>query len=171
MAFTAGEAMRGALWAWLIFLGLVALTMIVSTGASSLASLGNGTPPWAVLTNVSAALLYALVLVILLGGAISGIATLASVPIAMLTGYGLARIRALWIHACAYLALGAAVGAAVGAGLFRLTSLQGMDGPWLDTLAAPAVLTAIATTGGWWITARRALRDDASVAAWSADRD
>ncbi|MFD6699222.1 MULTISPECIES: hypothetical protein [unclassified Microbacterium] len=149
--------MRGAFWAWLVFLAilgaLVTLPGAVSAAFSELK---------AVFAIVSLAV----------GGAISGIATLVSLPFAALLGRSLARIRSRWIHLGAHAAFGAVVGGALAVGIGgAITGAWNMSGDLWPLIALAATAGAVSAGTGWSITARQALRDDRKVSAPWPERD
>ena len=160
MAFTAAELSRGAVWAWLSFLILLTSLFVVPTLISLVASLWSpasldGLPPTG---GAMLGGLQYLIIVLVIGGTISGLVTLVAAPLAGAIGRRLAGTRPAWIHASAYLLLGAVVGGAVGLGIGALVT---RESPYTLVFAGlGAGLTAPAAVAGWWITMRKALRDD-----------
>lgn len=171
MAFTGEELARGGILTWLVFLALVALVIVVpelaSTFAAGWAGIWSGDDAGAILSSRIAELvgeLQYLLMALVICGMIAGLVALAITPLAGLVGRGLARVRHRAIHLCAYFGLGAVVGGVIALGIGALT------GFWYPPLlTATTATTAVATATGWWLTSRKALRDDARRSSVSSD--
>jgi len=171
MAFTPSEWRRGAMWAWLVFVILLALLVLVP-GLLSLVTIGPSYTGLdrSTLPQIGYALLsliYYAVLVVLIGGTLSAVVTVVTAPVAALLGRAMVRVRSRWLHACTQVALGAVVGAIAGEAI-ALTPLHMSGDLWiLPTIAAG--LTGVSAGSGWWITAHKALREDARLASAHSD--
>lgn len=163
MAFRTAELIRGGLWAWLTFLALMTLAFLVPAAVALF--LPTPTADLGARVYGFVGMLYYLMLALMIGGTLSALVTLIATPVAGLVGRALVRVRSRSVHVCAHLALGAAVGAAVAVGI------GSPSGSWFSPLTGiAAAATAAAAGTGWCITAVRALRDDARVAALWPER-
>ncbi len=145
MAFTAGEFIRGALYAWLWFLLLSTLTFVPIAGPMSWIALVY-TGPWSV------------------GALILGS------PLAYGLGRLLERSPSVLLHAALFTLFGALVGIVTTA--FAVSApwsgLHGSLNPgYTIFIVAVCVSAAIAVPLGWWQTATRALRRDQHNSAGS----
>lgn len=140
MAFTAGEFVRGALYAWGLFLGLSTLAFVPLFLSMFWLPL-YVTLPWS------------------LGALLIG------APIAYVLGRMLLRVHSLVVHVVAFTTFGAAVGVATTA-LAMAAEWTGLSQPSFTGYAVPMIVVCAAATAavplGWWLTASRALRRDES---------
>ncbi|WP_102192207.1 hypothetical protein [Microbacterium aurantiacum] len=137
--FTRREFWRGARAAWVIFMGILVIALVLTAVAES------GYPWGPPLSMITLYLLFG----IPVGGIIAGLAVLAGAPVAWALGRMLSAIDRILIHIVAFSALGAFTGIAVMA-LVTLPSA----GYGIDVLGQPfavAVMGACAVSvgGGW----------------------
>lgn len=178
MAFTRRELACGALSSWLSFLILLSLAFLIPAVVMLFAPESTGGIPgsdvdadWSARIGAVVVWLCYLIPVLIVGGTVSALVTLAAAPLAGLIGRSLIRVRTRWIHACAYFALGAVVGALVGViGSAWALGPSHMSGDTTALLVIAVGTTAASATAGWTITALRALHDDAAVAELWPDR-
>lgn len=157
MAFTRDELTRGAWYAWLIFMTTMTIGVLAIFSANFVGNaltLGSGS-----LSGWLFTLLAAVIGCIIIGGPVSLVAMVLGTVIALPIGRSLRRMARPALHALCYGALSTALGV-VGA------IIAGSLVNWLDELGiAIAVVVglsaAVAGPFGWWLSARRALRDDA----------
>ncbi|MGN8025885.1 hypothetical protein [Microbacterium sp. 22242] len=169
MSFTKADIRRGALWAWLIFISLLealflALTVHNALSASPPEGSSSGIPAAATAQAIGSALVAAGIysaLVGLVGGAVSGVVTLLILPLAGRLASWMAPVRAAGAYVVAYGLLGAVTGAAVGSALSALL-FSGAPVVVLVVGSVAALLTGLASAGGWLIAARRARRGRAT---------
>lgn len=153
MAFNLLDLIKGALWAWLVFLVV----------------LGLGLTVFAIVTEVRApsgaffATAYAIVLMLgysaLYAGGIGLVVTVVLTPVAWMLGRVLRRQRSIRLHLLAYTALGGAI-AALAAGYLTVIGWNvaiALQHPVVVTCFVAAV---VSVPIGWWLSARVALKDD-----------
>ncbi|MFY9712549.1 MAG: hypothetical protein WAK00_03660 [Microbacterium sp.] len=153
MAFTPGEARRGAIAASVIFTLLLTLYVI---GGTVVSEFTTGATVIVTLLLSSVALVVA--------GLFSLIIAFVLLPLAMLIGRALRRIRPIGIHLATYAVLGASLGTIIGGliygGMFSAANVEVALSAVLVTALFFGVITGLAVPLGWWFSARRALRDD-----------
>lgn len=171
MAFSAGEFIRGALLAWLVFMLLAPIMFMVAVAIiGAPASVGD--------------FLFSAVFIALMGAftilpwAVGALAI--GSPLAFLLGRSLRRTGRISVHLLLFTAFGLLLGLVSAAVAVPVIDAADVDtgGYWEGVLAVlhfvvGAVLAStIAVPLGWWITARLALRADARrnavapVATW-----
>lgn len=139
MAFTRGEFRLGAFAAWVAFMILLVVALIVTAVQQS-------GLPWGPPSSMIA--LY-LMFGVPIGGAVSAVVTLASAPVARVLARRLAGTRRISVHVAAYAAFGALLGFAV-LGVVALPT--GVDFVYIFSTPFAwlvATLCAFAVVGGW----------------------
>lgn len=155
MAFTRAELGRGAFLAWCTFMILLLGFFVVVAIAAATGRLLSGDP-----FNVLSELYISMAVIAyagLVGGSVGFVAMLAGTPLAWLIGRALRRVRHIGIHLLSFTAFGALAGLGV-AGIFSVVNLGALHlAPVLWLLP---IMTAIAVPTGWWLTVRRARREE-----------
>ena len=154
MAFTRDELTRGAWYAWLTFMALMTGGVLVVLSASHALRPESGP-----LSGLWFTLLTALIGCALIGGTVSLIAMVLGTLIALPIGHALRRISHPALHLLSYCLLSAAM-AALGA-LVTVPILEGLGNLGVAIVVAVVLAAIPAAPVGWWLTSRRALRDDA----------
>ena len=156
MAFTRDELGRGAFCAWAIFMALMqgGLTIWMLAGSGLTTMSFSPVSWWSTLVGT---VLLVGIYAGLIGGVISLLVMVLCLPVAWLLGQALQRAPVLGLHLLAYSALGVVVGAAARGAVWLLFPGGGIENPvgWIVAISA-----AVAVPAGWWLTARRALRED-----------
>lgn len=146
MRFTGGDFAAGAVTAWVLFLILHQLALLVPLWGYGIAGLGY-TLPW------------------------SAGALLVGSPLAYLLGWTLRREPSIAVHLVAFSLLGAIIGAGTTALALSMSPPWGL-GIGFESALTPAVIVAAsavpAVALGWWTAARSALLDDKRSAPGSA---
>lgn len=152
MAFTPLDLAKGALWAWLAFmilleLGLMVFAIIAQASAPSGAFLATG---YAIILMLGYSALYA--------GGIGMVVTVVVTPVAWMLGRMLRRHKAIRLHLLAYTALGGMI-AGLAAGYLTAIGWNVAIAVQHPVVAICFAATVISVPIGWWISARGALRD------------
>ena len=157
MAFTWGEFVRGAGFAWLAFQLVfplsypVVLIMIALRAPDPFEALAQAVSWW--LLGIVFTFMYALPWSI-------GVLVLVGAPAAWMLGLALRRVRAIRVHLVAFTTLGLVVGGATM--WFQDVLVQDAADPVpLELAIAGAIVTGASVAWGWRRTAKRALADDA----------
>jgi hypothetical protein len=159
MAFQFGEFARGALiaWGWFLLLSLPALVIAAVISAWETAS--GAYDGW--LNTIGLTIFFW----VIYGGffvlAWSIGALLLGAPLAYLLGFLLRGVAGIRIHLAAFTLFGIGLGIAVAC----TTPLPTEILPWPNTTTPFVLAAGIAIPVGWHRTARRALANDAAVAA------
>lgn len=153
MAFSPLDLAKGALWVWLVFLGIVGLGLTVfaiaiQARAPSAAFFATG---YAIILFLGYSALYA--------GGIGLVATVALTPVAWILGRLLRHRRSIRLHILAYTALGCAVAGLAAAYLTVIGRNVPVALPH-PVVALCFIATVISVPIGWWLSARVALKDD-----------
>lgn len=167
MAFTPDELLRGGGTVWLIFVLLLSAAVLFSAVASSVRN-GVG------LTDLDPWLLTVPIVVAIFAGIPAGIVMVFGMLGVRPLATALRRVRSVPVHLAVYTSLGLLIGAlylcvATGGNVFRIVDSP----PWGFLTVSPALAATVAVPLGWWLTMRRARRDDARAAraARSSPRD
>ncbi|WP_314647648.1 hypothetical protein [uncultured Microbacterium sp.] len=167
MAFTPDELLRGGGTVWLIFVLLLSAAVLVSAVASSVL---NGASP----TDLDPWLLTAPIVVAIFAGIPAGVVMVFGMLGVRPLATAMRRVRSIPVHLAVYTSLGLLIGAlylsvATGGSVFRVVDSP----PWGFLTVSPALAATVAVPLGWWLTMRRARRDDARAlrAVGAAQRD
>ncbi len=155
MAFTPDELLRGGGTVWLVFVLLLSALVIVSAVTSSVL---NG----ADLTDLGPSLLIAPFVVAIFAGIPAGIVMVFGMLGVRPLATAMRRVRSIPVHLAMYTSLGLLIGAlylwvATGGNVLRVVDYL----PWGLPFVSPALAATVAVPLGWWLTMRRARRDDA----------
>lgn len=169
MAFTPDELLRGGGTVWLIFVLLLSALVVVSAVTSSVL---NG----ADLTDLDPSLLIAPFVVAIFAGIPAGIVMVFGMLGVRPLATAMRRVRSIPVHLAVYTSLGLLIGmlyltVATGGNVLRIVDYL----PWGFLFISPALAATVAVPLGWWLTVRRARRDDAralrAVASFPRDSD
>lgn len=134
MAFTVDEFLRGAIVAWLWFIGLSTIVWFIVSPAIALVA-AVFSLPWSI------------------GG------LLAFLLPARVLGWSLRRVATVWVHVVAFAVLGVAIGPVMTIVFSSLTSSSGYDS-WSMTMIVNLLASACAVPLGWSHAYRRGVRND-----------
>lgn len=157
MAFTRAELWRGARNTWYVFMVLMNLGLVLMMVFAAL-FFGNG------IFELPILLAFTLGYAIVFGGGISLIVMIAGAPIAGLVGKALQRESRILVHLLVYAALGlliAVLAVIAVALLFGATAIQYLGQNPIILIVAGSATAAVPL--GWWMTTRRALREDRGI--------
>lgn len=142
--FARGDLWRGALYAWIAFMVLMELALVIA------AYVGDSLAPGASGSNVA----YLPVFVIyslMIGGVVSCVVALLCIPLAALLGLAMRSVRSRPLHYLAFAGLGAAVGYLV---VLIVAASAGGDHLLGVTAVVTTLICALATAYGRWCAER-----------------